>query len=351
MTKVILVHQAEIQHYRVPIYSYLSSYLRAKGFEITVVSQGIEQKNPHMVEFDYRKETLTLFRLSKLFVREKPVVVIFWINPNYYIFPLILFAKYLGIKVIHWGQHRDLQDPHNPIKNIIYFITQWLDDAIILYSQKLKETIVRYFHAKTFVANNTLNVLSYAMASASPSETKRRYGISAKKNIIYLGRMQKRKRIGDLVKAFRMISSDDLGLILAGPDNEGILNNVSGERIYKIGPVYGRDSISLLNAADVYCMPGAIGLGIVDALYCGLPVVTENVRHGPEIMYLKNGVNGFMVEADDINDLAKKLELLIKDNELRARFSKAAREEISINGHIDRLCEGFYQALQYINNK
>ena len=34
-------------------------------------------------------------------------------------------------------------------------------------------------------------------------------------------------------------------------------------------------------ACDVYCIPGAIGLSIVDAQFCGLPVVTEDVDHGP----------------------------------------------------------------------
>ena len=97
----------------------------------------------------------------------------------------------------------------------------------------------------------------------------------------------------------------------------------------------------------MYCLPGSIGLSIVDAFYCGLPVVTENVLHGPEIMYLKEGINGFMIPKGDIVQLATKLKLLLTDEALRERFSHAARNEIMTNGHIDRMCEGFKNALQH----
>jgi glycosyltransferase involved in cell wall biosynthesis len=140
----------------------------------------------------------------------------------------------------------------------------------------------------------------------------------------------------------------ETGLILVGSDDEGILDNIEGENIFRLGPVYGEESLELLSASDVYCLPGAIGLSIVDAFYCGLPVVTENVVHGPEIMYLKDGVNGFMIPKGNITQLAAKLKMLLTDGALRERFSQAARNEIMTNGHIDRMCEGFRRALEYV---
>jgi glycosyltransferase involved in cell wall biosynthesis len=163
-----------------------------------------------------------------------------------------------------------------------------------------------------------------------------------------MGRMQQRKRIDDLFHAFQMLNMEDVGLILAGPDTEGILKNIEGNNVFKVGAVYGDEELDLLCASDVYCLPGAIGLGIVDAFYCRLPVVTENVMHGPEIMYLKNNVNGFIVPEGDINQLAAKLKMLLTDDTLREKFSQAAQMEIITNGHIDRMCEGFVNALQYV---
>jgi glycosyltransferase involved in cell wall biosynthesis len=103
----------------------------------------------------------------------------------------------------------------------------------------------------------------------------------------------------------------------------------------------------LLSAADVCCLPGAVGLSIVDAFHCGLPFVTEDGDESPEIMYLRQGANGFVVPRGNIPEMAQKLLLLLDNDALRRRFSEDARREILENGHIDKLCAGFRDALCY----
>lgn len=163
-----------------------------------------------------------------------------------------------------------------------------------------------------------------------------------------MGRMQKRKRIRDLILAFRSLKLRDVGLVLAGPDTEGILKEVGGKNIYKVGPLYGEDAIQLLGSCDLCCLPGHVGLSIVDAFYCGLPLVTENVDHAPEISYLKHGINGFIVPKGDIRGLAEKLELLLTNDALRRSFAKAAKTEVQTNARIDIMCEGFRKSLDFV---
>ena len=64
--------------------------------------------------------------------------------------------------------------------------------------------------------------------------------------------------------------------------------------------MYGDERFDLLSASDVYCLPGAVGLSIVDAFHCGLPFVTEDGDESAEIAYLKHGVNGFIVPRGDV---------------------------------------------------
>ena len=45
--------------------------------------------------------------------------------------------------------------------------------------------------------------------------------------------------------------------------------------------------------------------------------------------------------------MAQKLLLLLDNDELRRRFSDAAKQEITENGSIDKLCAGFRDALCY----
>ena len=42
--------------------------------------------------------------------------------------------------------------------------------------------------------------------------------------------------------------------------------------------------------------PGALGLGVMDAFVCQAPMITTDCgNHGPEIAYLKDGLNGLVV--------------------------------------------------------
>jgi glycosyltransferase involved in cell wall biosynthesis len=347
MKKVLLINQAKTPHYRIPVYNYLSSYLKKENYLLTVVSEGAQEGSTHQIEFDQKVIPLSFLGLAKVIRELNPDVIIYWVNLKYlYLLPLILFAKILRKKVIYWGHGCDLLDTKAKFKNIAYGIEHAICDAIILYAEHLKKYVAKKFHKKVFIANNTL----YLKYQGLPAGTTRDvvladYGIKTKKNIICMGRMQKRKRVEILAKAFYLMNRNDVGLILVGPDNEGILDGINGDNIYKTGPIYGDKAFDLLSACDVYCLPGAVGLSIIDAFHCGLPFVTEEGDESAEIMYLKNGVNGFIVPRDNITELAKKLLFLIDDDELRKRFSIAAKQEILENGNIDKMCAGFRDAI------
>jgi glycosyltransferase involved in cell wall biosynthesis len=350
MMRVLLVHAGVIPHYRVPIYSYLSAYLKRYGFDLIVASDGIEMDNPHVIDFQFIELPLSVLSLTRLIYRRNIDVIIDYMELRHlYLFPIYLIAKgILGRKMIYWGQGRDLLDVKARIKNLAYATEQAMCDAIILYAEHLKKYIPERFYKKVFVANNTLYI-SYPGLPAGVTREKvlAEYGIKTKKNIICMGRMQKRKRVDHLVEALINMNRSDIGLILVGPDPEGVLNNIKGDNIYKLGPIYGDKKFDLLSAADVYCLPGAVGLSIIDAFHCGLPFVTEAGDESAEIMYLRDGVNGFIVPRGNIPAMGQKLLLLLEDNELRRRFSSAAKKEITENGSIDMLCAGFRDALCY----
>jgi hypothetical protein len=45
------------------------------------------------------------------------------------------------------------------------------------------------------------------------------------------------------------------------------------------------------------------------------------------------------------------LGLLLNDDELRKKFSAAAKREITENGNIDKFCSGFRDALFYVTGR
>jgi len=354
MTRILLIHAGLIPHYRIPIYGYLSSYLKRYGFDLIIATDGIQPGTPDAIAFRCLRTRLSVLSIARLIQSQKIEVIIDYMElKHWYLFPTYLIVKgIMGKKLIYWGQGRDLLDPDGIFKNLAYAAEQSMCAAIILYAEHLKKYVPKRFHEKVFIANNTLKLSYKGLPSGVTRESiLAEYGIYTKKNIICVGRMQKRKRVDHLVEALFFMNRPDIGLILVGPDQEGILERIEGDNIFKLGPIYGDRKLDLLSSADVCCLPGAVGLSIVDAFHCGLPFVTEEGDESAEIMYLKDGVNGFVVPRGNIPEMGKKLLLLLDNDEIRRRFSNAAKQEIKENGNIDIFCSGFRDALFYATGR
>lgn len=352
MTRVLLLHSGFIPHYRIPIYGKLSKYLLEHGFELIVASDRLQSGSTEPVEFRYEEVRLSVASITRLVYREAIDIVLLFVDMRHrYLFPTYFVTKtILRRKIIYWGQGLNLADPGS-IKSFAYRIEHALSDAIILYAEHLKKYIAPRHHKKTFAANNTLCISYPGLLPGRRETVLSKYGIHTPKNIICVGRLQKRKRLDHLIAAHSEMRRPDIGLIFIGPDTDGVLAGVQGKNIYNLGPIYSNDRFDLLSAADVYCLPGAVGLSIVDAFHCGLPFVTEEGDESAEMMYLKDGKNGFVVPKGNLQELAAKLLLLIDNDQLRARFSAEAKREVAESGSIDVLCRGFKNALCYVNRQ
>ena len=75
------------------------------------------------------------------------------------------------------------------------------------------------------------------------------------------------------------------------------------------------------------------GLVLVEALSCGLPIVSFDTKYGPRDI-IRDGVDGFLVENRDEKILAERLYLLMCDEELRVKMSENAEhraEDFDVN--------------------
>jgi glycosyltransferase involved in cell wall biosynthesis len=337
-----------LPHYRVKTYGYLHTYLINHNYNLAVVTEGIQKDYNSPISFPLYRMKLSLSSLIRFALNHKPKAYLLVIaHSKRYFFPFLIFLKTIKQKFASWTHGVNLQRKHSKLSRFFHHLEHALCDGIILYGDHMKEYIAENHLHKVYIANNTINLTEYNPRLTDRAAILRKHGITTEKNIIFVGRIQKRKRIKDLFKAFELLSDKKYGLIIVGPDEEAITAQLkkNNPRVYTIGPLYGTDVLDLLKASDVFCIPGSIGLSIVDAMYCGLPVVTERLDHGPEIMYLRDGINGFFVDKGDYRALADRIQTLLENEELHLQFSQKAREEIETNGHIDNLCKGILQCL------
>ena len=93
------------------------------------------------------------------------------------------------------------------------------------------------------------------------------------------------------------------------------------DRIYSIGYVHNQDMPALLSLAEVLLYTSrreSFGLPILEALACGLPVITSNTSSMPEIA----GNAALQVDPERSEEIAKALVNLLSDEEWRKRLKQ-----------------------------
>ena len=82
------------------------------------------------------------------------------------------------------------------------------------------------------------------------------------------------------------------------------------------------------------------GLVLVEAMACGIPPVSFECPCGPKEI-IKNGIDGFLVEKENINQLAEKIIFLIENEELRKQMGAKARKNVA-RFKIDNIAEEWH---------
>ena len=209
------------------------------------------------------------------------------------------------------------------------------------------------------VLNNSIDTTdlraAVARARQSPREALRAgLGLAPSGTLgVFVGSLYDDKRIPWLLRAGEAIQARVPGFQLAiageGPD-KGLVDAAaaSSRHVHAMGGVRGERKAQLLAAADVMLNPGLVGLGILDALIAGLPMLTTDCGlHSPEIAYLQSGDNGLMT-ADDLATFVDAVVNLLLDPALAQRLRTGALragERYSIEHMSDRFCAGIQQCL------
>lgn len=350
--KVLLIHGETILHYRILIYNHLFENLLKKNINLSIAGYSVQQDCFCDVKFPFLKIENSLKSWLNATRQINPdTVILFSGLKNHHLFFFIFFLKKMKIKIIYWGHGINLSN-----KKSFLFAYNFLHkscDRILLYAEHLKSNIKIEFHHKIYIAPNTLviNNLPKKPTLFQKYEILNKFGIKTKKNFVFVGRIQNRKRIDHLIKAFESLKRNDIGLIIVGPGNDNILLTQKIKNVIYIPSLYGNELYLLLMSCDIYCCPGWVGLNIVDALACGLPFVTEQVDHGPEIMYLKNGINGLMAKKGTPEELSLVLSTLIDNDNLCRKMSRAAEQTFISEASINNMYKGFESVILSCRNQ
>lgn len=121
-----------------------------------------------------------------------------------------------------------------------------------------------------------------------------------------------------------------------------------------VGEKYGEEKESELLKADIFAFPTyyhneCFPLVILEAMQHHLPIVSTYEGGIPDIV--EDNISGFVVKQMDVNNLAKKIEILIKNPALRKKMGEAGFERYQQKFTLDIFENNFTKILYSIVNE
>ncbi len=170
--------------------------------------------------------------------------------------------------------------------------------------------------------------------------------------VLFVGRLQKRKRIDNLIRACSLLPDDikpSLSIVGDGPVKTELIN-FAGE-IYPetdfLGALYNQELEEYFLRADLFVLPGTGGLAVQQAMSYGLPVIMEEGDGTQSELIREN--NGWVLPTNDVNALRNTLMQALTDiPKLRLMGNESYRivkEEINIEKMADAFVNVFSQVI------
>lgn len=189
------------------------------------------------------------------------------------------------------------------------FLVEQEIDQVIAVSESTKKDLVeisRVSAEKITVIYEAPTFTAKTFSEVEKERFRKKYSLP-KKYVLAIGGVGERRNLKRIKEA-----TADYNLVIAG----------------QTIPLLGIDELPLLySSAQVllYCsLYEGFGLPILDAFTAGIPVITSNVSSMPEV----GGDAALYVDPENVEDIKKKLQDVIKDKALREELIKKGSEQV-----------------------
>jgi glycosyltransferase involved in cell wall biosynthesis len=179
--------------------------------------------------------------------------------------------------------------------------------------------------------------------------------------ILCVARLVEKKGIPILIEACRLLRDrgvsfrcDIVGKGGLRPQLQSLIKQRGLQKhVFLLGPHSQLEVLERYRSAHLYVLPCIVGsdgnreglpVSIVEALACGLPVVTTPVTGIPEVV--RDRHNGLLVRPGDAQSLAEAIESLIRDTHLYEKLRSNARPSVASRFDRRRTVEALYGLLQ-----
>lgn len=203
--------------------------------------------------------------------------------------------------------------------------------AVIMVSSNLKEI------ANELLGEVPISIIPMGVDSVRFNPGKRVEGLFGEKKekvILFVGRLAEKKGAKYLIEAMNMIDEAHLVIVGGGPEEKALRSQAqkTGKKISFLGAKSHLELVELYASADIFVAPSIVAkdgdqegvpVAIIEAMASGMPIVTCNTGGITDVVeHMKNGI---VCEQKDCDSLARAINLLLNNEELRENMGKCAR--------------------------
>jgi glycosyltransferase involved in cell wall biosynthesis len=275
-----------------------------------------------------------------------PDALIVEANPRYLATPAaVRWMHARGRPVIGWGLGAPpLAAPLSGFRQMRRraFLSRF--DALIAYSHRGAEE-----YARAGVPSERIFVACNAVAPPPRDPPPFRPPSPPRPTVLFVGRLQERKRVDWLLRACAALPEPAPRLIIVGDGAERSRLERLAQQVYPsaefVGARHGEQLTPYWQAADLFVLPGTGGLAVQEAMSFALPVIvargdgTQDDLVRPE--------NGWQIPPDDFSALLETLRLALSDLPKLRQMGAASYRIVSQEINIQRMVEVFVQALNH----
>ncbi|MEZ4689424.1 MAG: glycosyltransferase [Ignavibacteria bacterium] len=168
----------------------------------------------------------------------------------------------------------------------------------------------------------------------------------------------KDKEVEILIRAFSQLDSikEDVRLTIVGDGPEmdslkKLTKELGSNNIIFTGEILDEEQTGKwIYISDAFIMPGRLGLSVVHSFCFGTPVISQKKDgyfHGEGVGYIKDGVNGFLIEDGNVNAMSEKLSEIINNPEVTLVLKENAYMTAKNDCSVEKMLEGFEKAIEH----
>jgi glycosyltransferase involved in cell wall biosynthesis len=218
-----------------------------------------------------------------------------------------------------------------PLHVALGLLTVWLADLVLAHSQQTANEIQRDYLADSVrVLPNTTGGVEVERVEIAATAAGEEY-------LLFVGRLRIRKGVEILLEALARLRSrfPELHLVVAGDGEQGPSLERSAaalevaDRVRFLGRRSAGEVRELLAGARALVVPSiyeGMPLVILEAMEASVPVIASRVSGIPEVV--EDGVTGWLVSAENIDELAGAVEEAWRDPEESSRRGAAGRQRL-----------------------